>query len=82
MRITRTFGLAAGLMVLATPFVSMADVPYGSPDNPTLQRMFPNAGNSAAQGRFYNENDYWLDSRTGSPVPGAPTLKDYGGGGD
>jgi hypothetical protein len=81
MNFTRSLGLAAALVVMATPLVTLADPPKALVDQQAMQRMFPNAGNDAAQGRFYNDNDYWLDPRTGSPVPSAPTVKDYGGGG-
>jgi hypothetical protein len=79
MKFARSLGMAAGLIVLATPFVTMADPPASAVDQRLLQQMYPNSGNNAAQGRFYNDNDYWLDPHSGLPVPGAPTVKDYGG---
>jgi len=84
MRFSRTLGMAAGLFVLATPFMTLADS-YTQHNLQMLQQKYPNTGNNAAQGRFYDEYDQWLDPETGMPLPGAPSLKegtgDGGGGG-
>jgi hypothetical protein len=54
---------------------------YAQATPPSAAITLPGAGqgNDARQGRYYDENDQWLDPHTGLPVPGAPQLKDGGG---
>jgi hypothetical protein len=39
----------------------------------------PGPGNNAAAGRFYDEQDEYLDFNATAPLPGAPVYRDAGG---
>jgi len=80
MRFSRTLGMAAGLIVLATPFMTLADS-VSTHNLQMVQQKYPNTGNNPAQGRFYDEYDQWLDPQTGMPIPGAPSMKEGASGG-
>jgi hypothetical protein len=39
----------------------------------------PGPGNNAAAGRYYDEQDQYLDFNATAPLPGAPVYRDNGG---
>ena len=53
---------------------------YAQVSPPSTAITLPGAGhgNDASQGRYYDDDDRWLDPHTGLPIPGAPQTRDSG----
>ena len=46
----------------------------------TVARHGPSLGNDVSQGRFYDDEDQYIDPKSGLPAPGAPVDRDSNGG--